>query len=189
MENSYRTVVENVAEVIFQTDTNGLWVFLNKSWETITGFTVNESIGQLFINYVHPDDRQRNWEFFEPLILRQKDYCRHEIRYLTKDGGFRWIEVYAQLGLDENGQIIGTYGTLQDITERKKAEEELLQLSARLELAVRVGKIGVWDYDAEHNNLYWDDQMFEIYGIGRNDFVNTYEAWYNGLHPDDREKR
>ena len=187
-ENSYRTVVENVAEVIFQTDTNGLWVFLNKSWETITGFTVNESIGQLFINYVHPDDRQRNWEFFEPLILRQKDYCRHEIRYLTKDGGFRWIEVYAQLGLDENGQIIGTYGTLQDITERKKAEEELLQLSARLELAVRVGKIGVWDYDAEHNNLYWDDQMFEIYGIGRNDFVNTYEAWYNGLHPDDREK-
>lgn len=187
-ENSYRTVVENVAEVIFQTDANGLWVFLNKSWETITGFTVNESIGQLFINYVHPDDRQRNWEFFEPLINRKKDHCRHEIRYLTKDGGFRWIEVYAQLGLDENGQIIGTYGTLQDITERKKAEEELLQLSARLELALRVGKIGVWDYDVQHNHLFWDDQMFEIYGVGRNDFGNTYEAWYNGLHPEDREQ-
>ncbi|MFZ4398718.1 MAG: PAS domain S-box protein [Bacteroidales bacterium] len=126
-EKSYRTVVENVNEIIFQTDSNGLWVFLNNSWEKITGFSVKESIGQLFVNYVHPDDRQRNMELFEPLISRKKDYCRHEIRYLTKDGGFKWIEVFARLGLNEKDEITGTYGTLRDITERKQVEEALLK--------------------------------------------------------------
>lgn len=134
-EKNYQTVIENVKEVIFQTDAEGLWLFLNKSWEEITGFTVEESIGQLFVNYVHPDDRARNWTLFEPLIKREKEYCRHSVRYLTKDGGYRWIEVFARLGVNEQGEITGTYGTLQDITERKRAEDfefELLQLSPQL---------------------------------------------------------
>ncbi len=187
-EKSYRMVVENVAEVIFQTDAEGNWVFLNKSWEAITGFSVKESLGQLFVNYVHPDDRARNWELFEPLIRRQKDYCRHEIRYLTKEGGFRWVEVFAKLGLDENDQVIGTYGTLQDITERKHAEEALSQISARLELVMRVGGIGVWDYDIQNNILFWDDQMLSIYGIAKENFTGTYQNWKNRLHPDDLER-
>jgi PAS domain S-box-containing protein len=185
-EKSYRTVVENVNEVIFQTDAEGLWIFLNRSWENVTGFTVAESIGQLFVNYVHPDDRARNLELFETLILRKKDYCRHEIRYLTKDGGFRWIEVFARLGFNDNDEITGTYGTLMDITERRLAEESLKQMSARLSLALRVGGIGVWDYDIVNNMLLWDNQMFAIYGIREEDFSRAYDAWWKGLHPDDK---
>ncbi|MEI6823572.1 MAG: PAS domain S-box protein, partial [Bacteroidota bacterium] len=188
IEQSYQTVVENVNEVIFQTDTEGLWVFLNKSWEVITGFSAGESLGQLFLNYVHPDDRQRNMELFEPLIKREKDYCRHEIRYLTKDGGFRWIEVYARLGLNAKNEITGTYGTLQDITERRKKEEELKQLSTRLSLATHSGGIGVWDFDIENDILVWDDQMYALYGITSTEFSGAYDAWQNGLHPDDKEQ-
>ena len=126
-EIKYSEVVENVKEVIFQTDSDGLWVFLNNAWEEITGFSVKESLGQLFLNYVHPDDRQRNNELFEPLIMRKKDYCRHQVRYLTKDGGFRWIEIYARLGLNKNDEITGTFGTLRDITESKNTEQALQQ--------------------------------------------------------------
>ena len=122
-EQSYQTVVENVNEVIFQTDAEGLWVFLNKSWERVTGFSVSESIGKPFLGFVHPDDWERNNALFLPLINREKDDCRHEVRYMTKDGGFRWIEVFARLGLNDDNEITGTYGTLQDITERKKTDE------------------------------------------------------------------
>lgn len=130
-EKSYRTVVENVNDIIFQTDSAGIWVFLNKAWVDVTGFSIEESIGQLFLDYVHPEDRQRNLDYFAPLILREKEYCRHEIRYLTKAGGYRWIEVFARIGLDEKGEITGTFGTLQDITERKITEEIIR--NARLE--------------------------------------------------------
>ena len=134
-EQKYRSVVENINEVIFQTDAEGLWIYLNPAWERITGFSIDESIGKLFLDYVHPEDRQQNSELFEPLILRKKEYCRHEIRYLTKEGGFRWIEVFARLGLNDNDEIIGTYGTLQDITERKDAEQKILQSKDEAEKA------------------------------------------------------
>ncbi|PWB58415.1 MAG: diguanylate cyclase [Nitrosomonadales bacterium] len=131
-EARYRSVVDSVKEVIFQTDAQGMWTFLNPAWTEITGFTIDESLGKLFLDYVHPDDRQRNAELFEPLIQRKKDYCRHEIRYLHRDGGFRWIEVYAQLTLDEKGRIAGTSGTLSDITARKTAKEALYQQAEEL---------------------------------------------------------
>ncbi|MEI6276842.1 MAG: PAS domain S-box protein [Prolixibacteraceae bacterium] len=134
-EKSYRMVIENVHEVIFQTNADGLWVFLNKSWEEVTGFSVSESLGVLFLNFVHEDDRQRNMELFAPLINREKDYCKHEVRYITKKGGFRWIEVYARLGLNENDEIIGTYGTLTDITERKLAVEAINEAREEAEKA------------------------------------------------------
>ncbi len=141
-EQRYRSVVDNVKEVIFQTDAAGIWSFLNPAWTEITGFSIDESIGTNFLEYVHPGDRQYtnfleyvhpgdrqyNLELFQPLIQRQKDYCRHEIRYLTKAGGFRWIEVFARLTLDEDDTILGTSGTLNDITERKQAEEKRVEL-------------------------------------------------------------
>ncbi|MFZ0452587.1 MAG: PAS domain S-box protein [Ignavibacteriaceae bacterium] len=126
-EERYRNVVENIKEVIFQTDKNGLWTFLNPAWEEITGFSIKESIGINFLDYVHPEDRERNLQLFEPLINRKKDYCRHTIRYLTKEGGFKWIEVFARLTLDKNGDIAGTSGTLNDVTKRMKAEENIKQ--------------------------------------------------------------
>jgi len=124
-EEKYQSVVDNLKEVIFQTNVEGKWLFLNPAWEEVTGFSLKESIGDNFLNYVYPDDRQLNYERFIPLIERKKEYCRHEIRYNTKDGGFKWIEVFARLTLDKDNNNIGTSGTLNDITERRKAEEEI----------------------------------------------------------------
>ena len=124
-EVRYRNVVDNIKDVIFQTDADGIWTFLNSAWKEITGFSVQESIGNLFLDYVHPDDRERNTLLFMPLISREKDYCRYTIRYLTKDGGFKWIEVFARPTLDEHGNVIGTSGTLNDVTYRKKADEDI----------------------------------------------------------------
>ena len=124
-EKKYRTVVDNVKEVIFQTDTTGLWTFLNPAWTEITEFTINQSLGTNFLDYIHECDRANNLELFQLLIQGKKEYCRHEVRYLTKYGGYRWIEVYARLTLDDNGNILGTSGTLQDITENKQAAASL----------------------------------------------------------------
>lgn len=133
----YRNVVDNLKEVIFQTDAQGLWTFLNPAWCEITGFTVDESLGKSFLDYIHPDDRQRNYELFEPLIQRKKEYCLHEIRYLTADGGFRWIEVHARLTLNEHGEIIGTSGTLNDVTQRRQAVEAMQIAKEAAEAASR----------------------------------------------------
>ena len=54
----YRSLVDNLREVIFQMDAGGRWTFLNPAWTEITGFPVEESIGNSFLDYVHPEDRE-----------------------------------------------------------------------------------------------------------------------------------
>jgi PAS domain S-box-containing protein len=131
-EERHRSLVDNVKEVVFQTDAAGKWSFLNRAWTEITGFEIETSLGQNFIDYVHPDDRARNWEQFQPLIAREKEFCRHEVRYLTHDGAYRWIEVFARLTCDASGQIIGTSGTLRDVTDQHRMEQALRESEATM---------------------------------------------------------
>ncbi len=124
-EQKYRSVVNNIKEVIFQTDANGKWIFLNEVWTEITGFELLETIGENFINYVYSGDREKNNKEFAALINKEKEYCRHQVRYVTKTGHLKWIEVYAKLTIDEDGNLIGTSGTLTDISERIEIESQL----------------------------------------------------------------
>ena len=118
-------IFDSLAEIIFQTDNDGHWIFLNKAWEKTMGFSVGESINTLFFNYLHPDDVQRNLDLFLPLINREKLYCNHQIRYVTKGNQIKWIRVYATLIIDENNETQGTAGTLLDITKEIENERKL----------------------------------------------------------------
>jgi len=178
-EARYASVVNNVKEVVFQTDAQGLWTFLNPAWTEVTGFPVNTSLGTLFLNYVHPDDRQKNQELFTPLVERKKDYCRHEVRYLHKNGSFRWIEVFARLTLDDNNNIIGTSGTLTDITERKQSNLRL-QLAAT---AFTHSREGIMITQPDTTIVDVNDAFTAITGYNRNEvFGQTPRILKSGLH-------
>ncbi|OFY02668.1 MAG: hypothetical protein A2W89_04090 [Bacteroidetes bacterium GWE2_42_39] len=75
-----------------------------------------------------------------------------------------------------------------NILESKSSEsaKELSLMNERFSMAARAAKFGVWDWDIPKNLLVWDDRMYELYGVTKNDFAGGYEAWSNGLHPDDR---
>ncbi len=77
---------------------------------------------------------------------------------------------------------------LHDITELKKTKEGLLQLAGRLNLALTSARAGVWDWNIETNEMFWDDRMLDLYGHTRETFPGGVEAWEQGLHPDDSAK-
>ncbi|NEQ22313.1 MAG: SpoIIE family protein phosphatase [Microcoleus sp. SIO2G3] len=122
-EKKYRSVVENLKEVIFQTDTARRLTFLNPAWSEISGFSLEESLGRCLWDFIHPDDRQLHEEQFYPLLEHQKKHCHYEIRYLSKNGGVAHIEVKARLMWTLGGALVGISGTLNDITERKRQEQ------------------------------------------------------------------
>lgn len=124
-EEQYRSVVNNLKEVIFQTDAAMRLTFLNPAWTEIIGLSLYESLGKRFLEWIHPDDRQLQDEQFQSLIEHQKEDSRYQIRYLTKNGSVAHMEVYAGAILADDGTIIGISGTLNDITERKRREQHL----------------------------------------------------------------
>ncbi|MGZ3592851.1 MAG: PAS domain S-box protein [Syntrophales bacterium] len=183
-KEQYRFVVENLNEVVFRTDAKGRWTFLNSAWAEVTGFAVEESLGKVFLEFVYPEDRQLNLELFRPLIERMKDYCRHEIRYMNKDGGFRWIEVWARLTLDENGNATGTAGTLTDITERKQAEQALRESEEKYRLVVENASEAI--FIAQGGFLRFVNQAtIQIMGYSEKEITSL--PFTHFIHPEDKE--
>ena len=128
-ERRYRSVVDSIREVVFQTDIQGTWTFINPSWAEITGFSVEESQGRPVLDFVHPDDRASFQAYFLALNGEGREHGRQPIRFLSKSGGHRWLEIYARPILDAAGAVVGVSGTLDDVTERRRNEAKL-QLAA-----------------------------------------------------------
>ena len=154
----FEMVVNSVNDIIFQTDNDGYWTFLNKAWTDIMQFTLEESIGKLFFTYLHPEDVQRNYDLFLPLINREKSYCTHQIRYVAKDGKTKWMKVYAILSFDEAGNITGTTGTLQDITMQKENSEKFELLANNVSDIVTIN-------DLETNYTYVSPSFTYVTGF------------------------
>lgn len=124
-EERFRSMVDNLREVVFQTNLDGQWTFLNPVWTEITGIPVEEALGNDALEYLLPEDRDRKSEALRQLRDRPGEHRRLELRYRTEGGGFRWIEELVHPALDRLGRPIGWSGTLDDITERKETEERL----------------------------------------------------------------
>ncbi|MEL6457462.1 MAG: PAS domain S-box protein [Cyanobacteria bacterium J06621_15] len=125
-ERLYRNVVNSVKEVIFQINKTGIWTFLSAAWNEITGFSVEENLFKPFTDIIYADEEKtKAEELFESVILGEAEFFQYEFRILTKNGNFRWLEIYAQIEHDSSSENIGVYGTLNDVTERKQTEAVL----------------------------------------------------------------
>jgi PAS domain S-box-containing protein len=122
-EERYRTVLSDIDEVIFRTDAEGRWTFLNSAWTTITGFEPEENLGKFALDSVHPDDRMASLAQSVSMLEQRADDYRRELRYVTKSGEPRWVEVHARATRDADGRLAGTAGVVRDITERRRVEE------------------------------------------------------------------
>jgi PAS domain S-box-containing protein len=136
-EERYRSVLGDIDEVIFRTDAAGRLTFLNPAWTQITGWTPAESLGTLLLDAVHHDDHELAAGQSQLLLGGQIDYCRHEARYHTTAGGWRWVEVHARATRGALGDLSGTTGVIRDVTERRRAEEALRTAREAAETASR----------------------------------------------------
>jgi two-component system, cell cycle sensor histidine kinase and response regulator CckA len=157
-EDKYRSVVENIKEVIFQLDASGKWTFLNPAWAAITGFEVATVIGTCFWEQIHPEDRERNQQAFRQLIERKLDSCRYETRFLTRDGNICWLEVHAQPMVGQDEKILGVTGSLVNVTDRKLAESQIQKLAA----FPRVSPNPVLEFAADGTLTYANEATHEL---------------------------
>lgn len=121
------SVLDRLQDVVFQTDTEGCWTFLNRAWTNLTGFSVEETLGKSWRDFVHPEDESTQQQSLLSILSQPATAQAHpHLRYITKAGSTRWVEAHLQPLLDGEGLLAGTTGTLYDITDRKSVETQLL---------------------------------------------------------------
>jgi PAS domain S-box-containing protein len=119
-------------DMLCYADFNGYFRRVNPAWERTLGFTLAELRAQPFIEFVHPEDRERTLAQ-NRLVRAGGQALGFENRYRCKDGSYRWLLWNATADLEE--QVV--YSVARDITERKRAEEEREILVLELQAAAR----------------------------------------------------
>src|ERR1700758_1657302 len=142
---------------------------------------------------IHPDDREHVFRAAEESV-RSGVHSEAEHRVVRPDGEVRTVQGLGTVKRDASGRAYEMFGTVQDITERKRAEEErqllyrdLQESKASLEEAQRIAHVGSWVWDLEKNHVTYSDEYYRIFGLtptkGPIDIATVREM----IHPEDRE--
>jgi PAS domain S-box-containing protein len=114
----------------------------NRTLQVLLGYGAEELRDVPFAQLTHPDDVERDWQLFTEVISGQRENYHIEKRYNGKDGRLVWGHLTVSLVRDERGEPLFGIGVVEDITERKRAEESLRQTQAALSHLSRVMTMG-----------------------------------------------
>jgi two-component sensor histidine kinase len=139
-----------------------------------------------FLNTIHPKDRGMVDKAYTDSLIDKEPY---EITHRLKmsDGRVKYVHEKCKSYFDHDGKAVRSVGTVHEITERKKTEQELARVQGMLEQANKVAKMGAWSFDLISNELVWSDVTKEIHEVGM-DYKPVIEEGINfykeGIHRD-----
>jgi len=125
-EERFRTLAQIAPVGIYRANVKGGWVYVNESWCALTGRTAAQALGDGWMDAVHPDDLAAVVDTNRRAIAENKLF-KLEYRYRHVNGEVVWVLAQSQAQHDHQGKIVGRIGSVTDITERKRAEIELLE--------------------------------------------------------------
>jgi PAS domain S-box-containing protein len=130
-ERKFRSFVENANDIVYSLSLDGLFTYVSPNWTEILGHDVSEVIGKSFADFVHPEDISKCQSFLEQVISTKQK--QQGVRYRVKHakGQYVWHTSNASPLLDENGNVTSYVGIARDVTDVKKAEDELRQSNGR----------------------------------------------------------
>ena len=161
-ELQYRLVVENACEGIVVAQ-DGLVKFANPGVLKMAGSTLERTINQLFVNFIHPDDRAVVTDCYQRRIRGENVPTFYDFRVLGEDGRITWVQISAVV-ISWKGRP-ATLNFLSDITDRKEVEIELRSAQERLGEAHRLAHIGTWDWKTGSVTMTWSEELYQIAGL------------------------
>jgi PAS domain S-box-containing protein len=169
---------------------SGQFVRVNQKMCAITGYSAAELLRMKVPEITHPEDRQQDGEQFGRVVRGGAPDYHMEKRYVRKDGTVAWVNVNMTVIRDAVGHPMRTMATIEDITERKRRQEELRSTNAKLQQLLSHTPAVIYTLKIEgskHTPLFVSENVERLLGISVAESM-SHGWWRESLHPEERDR-
>jgi PAS domain S-box-containing protein len=161
-EEKFRNVFEQsmVGKSITTLDGN---LKINAAFCKILGYTVAELSELKWLDITHPDEIERDQRIINSIISGETASARWEKRYIHKNGNIVWADISTSLQRDKDGKPVYFITSINDITDRRTAEEDLRESERKLKEAQEMAHLGFWSWDVKTGDVEWSEEVFKIF--------------------------
>ena len=189
-ETRLRRVIDGVLAFIGTLTPEGLLTEANEHAILAAGLTRDDVVGKNFWDAFWWNHSELVQERLRKAISQaaQGEIVRYDAEIQVAGGERITIDFQIAPVRDPNGSVIELTASAIDITARKQAELGYARSLESLELALDVGRMGIWDWDLVTNEVEWSDGVYALGGLEPGETAPTYELWRQMVHPDDRAR-
>ena len=185
----------SMTDAVFISDAQGRFIDFNDAFATFHRFRNKGECAKTFADYPGfldvflPDGTPVPLEMWAVSRALRGDIATNaEYTLGRKDTGETWVGSYSFGPIrDEEGSIVGSVVVGRDVTEHKRAETALQESEERWKYALEGAGDGVWDWNAQTNEVHFSRQWKAMLGYGEAEIADRLDEWDNRVHPDDRE--
>jgi|GEM_PF-689847 len=189
-----QTTLNSIGDALITGDAKGCVVWMNPMAEKLTGWTLAEAIKRPVcevFNILNSETRKPVASFSD-LTTANKTATIEPVRFpfllLTRDGHEHPITHSVAPIHDKDQHAVGIVLVFRDVTCEYKRELTLRESEADLRRAQTVAHLGNWSWDIVKRISTWSDEMYQIFGVRKDDFVLTKENIIERIHPEDRQR-
>ena len=189
-EERLRQFGEASHDVLWMRDARNMqWTYLTRAFETIYGLRREDALSgdnyRSWLELIVPEDRALAHAAFTRVLAGEHITFEYRVRR-PGDGKIRWLRDTDFPITDANGEITMVGGIGEDVTEARRSQERLASSEERLRTAINVGKLGLWDWDAQTGKVYWSAEHYRLLGYQPGEVKPSRKVWAQRVHLHDR---
>jgi PAS domain S-box-containing protein len=168
-EREHRAIINAVSDIIFEMATDGEIIFLNETWQKVTGFETGRSLNRNLFDMLHPQDQEEQRSQFQMMVRGQKGAYRSFTRLRSADGSFRSVELAVSMLRQDENKNVRVVGTITDVEERRRAERALSEAEKKFRTIVENAAGGIYQLTPEGQYLSANPALARILDYGSAD--------------------
>ncbi len=190
-EERYRIAAEQTGQLVYDNEAESKEIDWAGAIQELTGYKPEEFRQvdlERWIEYVHPEDREKAWKAHEKCMERGGRYLE-EYKFRRKDGSYFHAEDSGVYLRDDFNRVYRLVGVIKDITERKLTHDELEKSESRYRLIAEKTKMLLYYDNYRDNRIDWAGAIHQITGYSPEEFQKfRTDGWMNLIHQEDLPK-